>query len=115
MQGVSGPAEPSRQSGRSLWRCTMGQGGLWFAGGAESSGRVDSSVAARCSAPSGAAWRLLLGFAWRLWDEIGCRGVAGWFKGAAPEISGSGLGKESCGDHGRTSRLGRCVSASRRG
>ena len=73
MQGVSGPAEPSRKSGRGLWRCTTGQCGLRFAGGEESSGREDSPMAAWCSAPGGAAWRRLLGLARRLWGEIGCR------------------------------------------
>ena len=73
MQGVSGPAEPSRKSGRGLWRCTTDQCGLWFAGAEESSGRADSPVAERCSAPGGAAWRRLLGLARRLWGEIGCR------------------------------------------
>jgi hypothetical protein len=115
MQGVSEPAEPSRKSGRGLWRCTTGQCGLRFAGGEESSGRADSPVAARCSTPGGAAWRRLLGFCAAVVGRDRMQGVAGWFKGAAPEVSGSGLGKESCGDHGRTSRLGRCVSASRRG
>ena len=73
MQGVSGPTEPSGMSGRGLWRCTTGQCGLRFAGGEESSGRADSPVAERCSAPGGAAWRRLLGLARRLWGEIGCR------------------------------------------
>ena len=29
----------------------------------------------------------------------------GWFKGDGPGISGSGLGKEGCGDHGGRSGL----------
>ena len=73
MQGVSRPTEPSRKSGRGLWRRTTGQCGLRFAGGEESSGRVDLPVAAWCSALDGAAWRRLLWFARRLWGEIGCR------------------------------------------
>ena len=36
----------------------------------------------------------------------------GWLKGAGPRISGSGLGKGGCGDHGEVSGFG-CASASR--
>ena len=36
----------------------------------------------------------------------------GWLKGAGPGISGSGIGKEGCGDHGEVSGFG-CASASR--
>ena len=39
----------------------------------------------------------------------------GWLKGAGPRISGSGLGKGGCGDHGEVSGLAVYASASRRG
>ena len=48
----------------------------------------------------------MLGF--RVAAEMGMGvGGRGWFKEGGPEISGSGLGKESCGDLGRTPRAGR--------
>ena len=35
MQGVSGPTDPSRKSGRGLWRCSGGYGDLSSTGGGE--------------------------------------------------------------------------------
>ena len=61
-----------------------------------------------CTAEQGAA----LGFEAAAGLEEGA-GDFRRFKGGGPEISASGLGKEIGGDHGRTSRLGRCASASR--
>ena len=48
--------------------------------------------------------RALLGFWGGGASGMGCRGVAGVFKGGCPEISGFGFGKERCGDLGQTLR-----------